>query len=181
MDLSRAGELCRKSIHGLLGMDFFAGRVVQIDFPARRLRLMEADSADESAEVLPIRKMHGIMCVPVSVNGSSARWTRLDTGCNDGLHWVVPRRSEKPGSRDVSIGFITDERSKSLTSVQLGNRTLDSVTTALHGEPLFPGEAGLLGNGILSRHIVTIDSVRNQLRLQALPEARLFRGNRPRR
>jgi len=55
-----------------------------------------------------VKMMNGIMCVPVGVNDSSIRWTRLDTGCNDSLHWVIPRSGPHGDHNAVSIGFVTD-------------------------------------------------------------------------
>jgi len=41
--------------------------------------------------------------------------------------------------------------------VSIGSRAMDKVKTSLHGRALFEGEAGLLGNGLLSRFTVTVD------------------------
>ena len=94
----------------------------------------------------------------MSVNGSRPRWTRLDTGCNDALHWVVPRMAATPVKRGVSIGFITNTDDETLVSVGLGQMILPHVETALHGSAIFPGEAGLLGSEVLSQYRVTIDA-----------------------
>jgi hypothetical protein len=40
----------------------------------------------------------------------------------------------------------------SFTQVQLGSDTFPEVPTGLHRKEIFPGEAGLLGNGLLSRY-----------------------------
>jgi hypothetical protein len=119
----------------------------------------------EMGERLPIELINGIMCVPVGVNESQPRWTRFDTGCNDALHWVIPQAQERPLRTGVSLGFVTDPNDSTLTSVLLGLRILDKVKTALHGRELFPGEAGLLGNGLLSQFTVTVDWPRREVRL----------------
>jgi hypothetical protein len=165
VDLHNASELCCEHIDGLIGADFFRGRVVQIDYAHQRLRLLDTAPAD--GESLPLRAQNGVYCLPVSVNGSHPRWTRLDTGCNDALHWVVPRFAPAQQRRGVSIGFITNTDDESLVSVQLGKLTLQHVETALHGEPIFPGEAGLVGSEILSQYTVTIDARDGRLILQA--------------
>jgi hypothetical protein len=72
------------------------------------------------------------------------------------LHWVIPRPGH-PDHNAVSIGFVTDTEDTTLTSVSLGKRALHPVKTALHSTPMFPGEAGLVGNGILSQFTVTVD------------------------
>ncbi len=60
--------------------------------------------------------------------------------------------------RAVSIGFFTDPSKLVRRSVALGGQSMPEVKTALHGREIFPGEAGLLGNGVLSRFAtMTID------------------------
>jgi hypothetical protein len=105
-----------------------------------------------------LRGINGVFCVPVSVNGSRPRWTRLDTGCNDALHWVVPRTAAAPQKRGVSIGFITNPDDETLVTVKLGKMVLPHVATTLHGTAIFPGEAGLLGSEVLSQYLVTVDA-----------------------
>lgn len=164
VDLSAADQLCSEPVDGLIGVDFFKNRVVQIDYAHHTLRIA-ASAPKVAAERLPVKTINGIMCVPVGVNDSTVRWTRLDTGCNDALHWVVPKPAGHGAHNAVSIGFITDDGDTSLTSVSLGKRSLRTVKTALHGTPLFPGEAGLLGNGILSQFLVTVDWSNHQVLL----------------
>jgi len=164
-DLSNAAQLCSVPVDGLIGADFFKGRMVQIDYASQRLRLL--DKVDAGGQSLPLRAMNGVLCLPVSVNGSRPRWTRLDTGCNDALHWVVPRLTEAPEPRGVSIGFITNTDDETLVSVGLGRLALQSVAVTLHGRAIFPHEAGLLGSEILSQYRVTIDAVHGRIWLAA--------------
>ena len=164
-DLSNAAQLCSVPVDGLIGADFFKGRMVQIDYASQRVRLL--DKVDAGGQSLPLRAMNGVLCLPVSVNGSRPRWTRLDTGCNDALHWVVPRLTEAPEPRGVSIGFITNTDDETLVSVGLGRLALQSVAVTLHGRAIFPHEAGLLGSEILSQYRVTIDAVHGRIWLAA--------------
>ena len=156
VDLRNAAQLCSKHVDGLIGADFFKGRVTRIDYANRLLRLL--DESPAGGECLPLRLRNGVYCLPVSVNGSKPRWTRLDTGCNDALHWVVPRMAATRERRGVSIGFITDTEDETLVTVGLGRLTLPHVETALHGRAIFPGEAGLLGSEVLAQYEVTIDA-----------------------
>jgi hypothetical protein len=160
IDLGNAARLCSERIDGLIGADFLKGRVTQIDYAKRQLRIL--DAAPDSGESLPLLAHNGIYCVQLSVNGSHPRWTRLDTGCNDALHWVIPR-SEPENRRGVSVGFFTNSADETLTTLRLGHRTLPRVETVLHGSAIFPGEAGLLGSEILSQYRVTIDCVHGRL------------------
>jgi hypothetical protein len=82
----------------------------------------------------------------------------LDTGCNDALHWVVPRLAGKSTRRGLSIGFMTNTEDETLMNVRLGGLVLPHIEAALHGSAIFPGEAGLLGSGVLARYRVTIDA-----------------------
>ena len=164
VDLRNAAPLCGQPVDGLIGADFFERNIVQIDYKDRQLRLLGRLAAvDGRSSILPIRFNNGVLCVEVSVNGSQPRWTRLDTGCNDPLHWVVPRSVTPVRRKEVSLGFMTDGRDVTFATVELGSFPLRDVATSLHGEPLFPDEAGLLGNGILSRFLVTVDAPHDRL------------------
>lgn len=157
VDLSRAGQLCSRHIDGLIGAGFFDHRVTQIDYAHQVIHLL--DAAPGGGERLPLMARNGVYCLTVSVNGSHPRWTRLDTGCNDDLHWVVPRRSAVPAHRDASIGFITNTEDETVVPVRIGHLMLPHVAATLHGSAIFPGEAGLLGSGILAQYEVTIDTI----------------------
>jgi hypothetical protein len=149
MDLRDTSELCSRPIDGLLGQDFFRGRVVQINFKEQRIRLLDKSDDHACCAVLKMNLDHGVMCVPVSVDQSVLKWVRLDTGCDEGLHWVAR-------SGDGSIHAL----------LQLGAEKIANVKTTLHRSALFPAEAGLLGNGILANYQITIDSVSRRLLLE---------------
>ena len=153
LDLSRTSSFCSRAIDGLIGQDFLRGRVVQINFKTSMLRFLDSssDTPVEGTMVMKLKTANAAFCVALSVNGSSAKWTRLDTGCDDGLHWV---------------GSSSEAGANALASVQLGSERLTNVKTAWHRSPIFPDEAGLLGNGILSNYLVTIDAVKGRLLLK---------------
>jgi hypothetical protein len=149
VDLSDTSELCNRRIDGLIGHDFFRGRIVQIDFRDRCIRVLESVRRDESCVSIPLKVRNCAICVPVSMNGSRHRWTRLDTGCDGALHWV-----DGDGGDDVRA------------TVAVGQEQIANVPASLRRSPLFPSEAGLLGNAILSNYRVTIDAVNGRLLLQ---------------
>lgn len=151
LDLSDTSKECSRTIDGLLGEDFFHGRIIEIDFKARRIAWLDKAEARNCCAVMPMKVANNAVCVPVSVDGSTLKWVRLDTGCDDGLHWVSSRGS----------GYVR-------TSVQMGGEQVADVKTALHHTAIFPSESGLLGNGVLSRYRVTID-LQNQRVLLARP------------
>ena len=148
LDLSETSAACSRSIDGLLGADFFSGRIVEIDFKAGCIRLLDKADAGACCAVMPLKLEHSAMCVRVSVNGSALKWARLDTGCDDGLHWVD----------GTGGGYVR-------TSLQLGGERISNVRTALHRSAIFPSESGLLGNGVLSGYRVIIDGVTGRLLL----------------
>jgi Aspartyl protease len=156
VDLRALSDRCEQHLDGILGVDFFRSHIVQIDFIEGRVRILEkCDPNLANCEILPIRICNDAFCVPVRVAGNPAQWMRLDTGCDATLEWVVtgtekPRTGRSFGPSGVSVRHIS-------TSVQLGKLCFKAVTTGVHREQIFPGEDGLLGNGLLSKFRLTID------------------------
>ena len=75
-------------------------------------------------------------------------------------------RPEKCSGK-VAIALTKLNIPQSRTTVDLGGRTFRDVPTGIHRTAIFPGEAGLLGNGLLARFsIVTIDAKAGRLILQ---------------
>src|SRR5260370_29612359 len=155
INLQTISQRCRQHIDGILGMDFFRGRIVQIDFAARTVRIVERDSLSlANCEILPIKICNDAFCVPVRVAENPAQWIRLDTGCDACLDWVV----SGPGKRlteGTSFGLSHFSSNCVKTTVQIGKQRF-VIAAAVHEEPIFSGEAGLLGNGLLSKIRLTI-------------------------
>jgi hypothetical protein len=145
------------------GIDFFRSRIVQIDFTKGRVRILEKyDPNLANSEILPIRMGNDAFCVPVRVAGNPAQWMRLDTGCDAALEWVVSETEKRRTDRS-SIGLSGVSVRHINTSVQLGKQCFNAITTGVHREQIFPGEAGLLGNGLLSKFRLTIDQPGNRV------------------
>jgi len=83
---------------------------------------------------------------------------RVDTGCDSSLEWVGGKTEKLPRS-GTSIGLVNASVRTLRTDVRLGECHLPDVLTGLHSRGIFPGESGLLGNGVLSRFRVTLDTV----------------------
>jgi hypothetical protein len=149
LDLRETSALCSRPIDGLIGQDFFRDRIVQIDFKAGQIRLLEKAEFGKHCAVVPLKRHRDSMCVAASVNGGKEKWVRLDTGCDDGLHWVSG--ANNGGEVEATL--------------QLGAERLAQVPTTMHARELFPDEAGLLGNAVLSNYIVTIDAVAGRMLL----------------
>jgi hypothetical protein len=171
MDLSALSADCHREVNGLIGADFFAGRVVQIDFANEKIHLLENYKPGEAAEVLPLEIHAAKLRVPVEILGLGKGWARLDTGCASALRWAVTKTmlASQDSSKEVGVGVSSLVIRRNTQSVRLGSLTLEHVSTGLQSEALMAGEAGLLGAGLLSRFaLVTIDEPAGKLVLEGL-------------
>ena len=167
IDLERLSSSCERRVDGLVGADFFRQRVVQIDFDARRIRLLKQEKPGKTEKALPLQLTSGGICLPVGVNGHKRQWVRLDTGCASALQWVSSEAKPEQCVRQMAIGLSEISIPQTKTTVQIGDQDFENVPTGLHETAIFPGEAGLLGNGLLSRFSsVTIDAKASRLVLR---------------
>jgi hypothetical protein len=158
LDLGELSAACGRPVDGLLGLDFFAPRVVQVDFDARVLRCAKQAHLERGDTSLPLRVRQGGACVPVRVNEGPVEWLRLDTGCASSVEWVTAGPAPDSAGSRLSVGLTRITRVQATTRLQLGALEFDRVPTGVHRQPIFPGEAGLLGNGLLAGFsAVTID------------------------
>ena len=166
LDLSKLSHACKQPVDGLIGADFIKGRIVQIDFEAQKIRLLKAENllsaTDSPSLVLPLEVRRSGMCASASINGGTPQRFRVDTGCATALQWVTTSVPLKQCARKVAIGLAKLNIPQTQTTVSLGGQTFSNVPTGLHRKAIFKGEAGLLGNGLLSRFkTVTLDAVSN--------------------
>jgi hypothetical protein len=170
MDLSAVSAACHRRVDGLIGADFFAGRVVQIDFARETIRLLDNGRPGPKAEVLPLQIEAARLRVPVEVVGLGKDWARLDTGCASALHWAVSTTAlaGQCSSEELGVGVSSMLIRQNAQTVRLGRLTLNHISTGLHTEKLLAGEAGLLGAGLLTHFSsVTIDEPDRQLILES--------------
>jgi len=159
VDLSKLSFSCQQPIDGLLGANFFCDRAIQLDFKERKLRILKPDQVTASGEILPIQLRPCGMRVPITVNGQSQQWVRLDTGCATPLQWVTSRVRATDCNPRVAIGLAEVSIPQTHTTVEIGHQKFDNVATGLHEQPIFADEANLLGNSLLSRFSrVTMDA-----------------------
>lgn len=164
VDLDALSRSCERPVDGLVGADFFRGRIVQIDFKQQFLRLLESESLADARASLPLQFRPCGIRVPVRVNNHSRQWVRLDTGCATALQWVTSDVRFDQCTRRMAIGLAELSIPQIRTSVRLGEHQFKDVPTGLHRSAIFPGEAGLLGNGLLSKFSeVTIDGKAGRL------------------
>jgi len=162
IDLRTISECCQQHVDGILGADFFRDRVVQIDFTAGRVRLLENRDVNlANCDVLPIKMCNDAVCIPVRVAGNPVQWMRLDTGCDSALEWVVGEPRTRPHEK-ASVGLSHSSRPWIRATVQIGSQHM-AIRASIHEKQLFTGEAGLLGNGLLSKFCMTIDEPGNRV------------------
>jgi len=167
VDLAELSQACDCCVDGLIGADFFRDRVVQIDFVEQRIRLLPRNAVTGDAKGVDLKTRRGALLTAVRVDDGKEQWLRVDTGCASPLQWVVSGSQRPDAKRGVSIGLTELDIPTATTTVKLGAVTFDSVPTGLHRRPIFSGESGLLGNGLLARfERVTLDSKKGKLVLQ---------------
>jgi hypothetical protein len=165
LDLTAVSRGLHQRIDGLLGADFFRGRIVQIDYAAGKLRLLDRNElTTTNAQVLPLTRRNDALGLPASIADRRAEWMRLDTGCSSSVEWVLDK-SKPVTLRRPSIAASNASRQFIEADVTLGTHRFSDVKVGIHPKALFPGENGLLGNGLLSHFVVTIDADRSQLLL----------------
>lgn len=164
VDLAELSRACECGVDGLLGADFFKDRVVQIDFSAKRIRLLSSSDVSGEASVVKMKANRGVLLASVGVDGGKPQWLRVDTGCTSALQWVTKGRRTGAQNNGVSVGLTELNIPAATTTVKLGSMIFDSVPTGLHRQPIFSGESGLLGNGLLARfERVTFDAKAGRL------------------
>ena len=169
VDLPNLNPVCDCGVDGLIGADFFREHVVQIDYGAKKIRLLKSIDDMTNADSVPLETRPCGLRVSLQVNGGKEEWMRLDTGCASALHWVSSPVSSERCSRRVAIGVANSPILQADTDVRLGRFQFKGVPAGLHDKEIFAGEAGLLGNGLLSRFsTVTIDVSAGRLVLDGL-------------
>ena len=159
VDLVKFSGSCAQPVDGILGADFFRSRIVQIDFNTHSLRILAGSPDARHVDSLPLQFRPCGMRVPISVNGRKSQWVRLDTGCASPLQWVNSHVRPESCARKAAIGLAEISIPQTTTTVQIGFQNFENVPTGIHNKPIFMGEAGLLGNGLLSCFSsITIDA-----------------------
>jgi hypothetical protein len=163
LDLGKLSRSCTSRVDGLIGADFFRDKSVQIDFRESKVRLV-GPGKEVAGGVAPLDVRRCGIRVKASVDGKKARWFRVDTGCATPLQWVTAEINPKDCTRRVAVGLTEMGIPQTRTSVKIANEFLTNVETGLHNSPIFGGEAGLIGNGLLSQfETVTIDARASRL------------------
>lgn len=165
LDLGKLSHSCKCRVDGLIGADFFRDKAVQIDFREAKVRLFASGAVGAGDAVALEARRCGIR-MKARVEGKKARWFRVDTGCATPLQWVTDDINPKDCTRKVAVGLTEVGIPQTRTTVRIGSEVLRNVETGLHNSAIFEGEAGLIGNGLLSQfQTVTIDAAAGRLLL----------------
>lgn len=164
LDLSRLAKACACEIDGLIGADFFKRKMVALDYRNEQLRILPASVPVHSENMISLDVRPKGLRVKASLNGSEPKWVRFDTGCASSLQWVTKNVASLASSSRLAVGLSPIKIHETQAAVQIGHNYFPKTLVGLHQRPIFPGEQGLLGNGILSEFgTVTIDAVRGRL------------------
>jgi hypothetical protein len=158
VDLGHVSRACQRAVDGLVGADFFSRHVVRIDFAARVIQVLETAHPAPTSEIVRLEAQSGGMRVPVNVNDAAQQWVRLDTGCATALEWVPSTAAPVRCANQIAVALRGPSRPMIRTDLRVGKTNFASVPTGVHTREIFPGESGLIGNGVLGRFAtVTID------------------------
>ncbi len=170
LDLGKLSGACSRSVDGLLGADFFRERIVQIDYAAQRLRVLAASPSDAGTNSVPLETRPCGFRVAVNVNDGKSQWVRVDTGCATAFQWVTSKERAERCTSKLAVGLTELSIPQTMVGLRIGPVALDTVPTGLHRKAIFPGESGLLGNGLLAQFgVVTIDAKAGRLILGRVP------------
>jgi predicted aspartyl protease len=168
IDLTPVNRAADGRIDGILGADFFRGRIVQIDYAAGKIRLLQRDEVSTAgSEILRLVAHRDALCMQIAVNGNSPEWMRFDTGCSSSLEWASCKSWPRKLA-NLSIAAAGGANRSIRTDVAIGSEHFANVKTGLHDGQMFGGESGLVGNGLLSHFRVTVDADKSQLILKRI-------------
>lgn len=179
IDLKAIGLALNRPLHGVLGYEFFKGRVVEIDYPAKRLRLHDSKvAAPDGAHVLDIAIDGGrpFVTTLVSAPGGQDMEAKLliDSGASQALKFeaAFSERAalptlEGPRSSSLGVGGARTMVPTQVGRIRSGTWELRDVPAVKvkHAAKSRPDESasdGLIGNGVLSRYRVIVDYDRNR-------------------
>ena len=170
LDLSKLSSACSRPVDGLIGADFFRGRIVEIDYAAHKLRVLDVAPSVEATNAVPLEARPCGFRVAVNVNGGRSQWVRVDTGCATAFQWVTSKERADRCTSKLAVGLAELSIPQTMTGLRIGNHQIDTVPTGLHSKAIFPGESGLLGNSLLAQFgVVIIDAKSGRLFLGRTP------------
>ncbi len=185
IDLGGISAKLGRSMPVILGKEVFHSLVVDIDYPARRLRFLEpADYRYEGpGRRLPLLPSEdGHKDLEISVEGTAPVRVALDTGSGSALDlfgWYVDEKRLLDGRSPISeglsggVGGMTSEKLASLREIEIAGFTLPDVPIGMQwrttGAFATRRIAGNLGAGILKRFRIAFDYAHECLWMEPRP------------
>lgn len=186
MDLSKLSSALGRPVGGVLGYSLLKGRIVQIDYPNRTVRLRASAPSCAGATrrhpsgctTLSFRYEDDILASGVTVDGKPVT-TNVDTGSNSNFQ-LTPAAVDKLGLTEEaagarasrSVGFNGDlkNREGKVHNVTLGTISVNEPTVVFFGKGMGMDKEPWdlrIGNGFLKNFVVTLDYVHGRITLAA--------------
>ena len=144
-------------IAGIIGGDFFRGRVVAIDFDRDRVSVFERAGFRHGGERIPIRveRNRPYLTAHLSVAGGPqdvARELLIDTGSQDNVDDPILAQGSQVGREVSATGLGAGRRTRTgiFNRVRIGSRTFENVSGVVPAVPL-------IGAGLLARFKLIFD------------------------
>jgi predicted aspartyl protease len=175
-DLSRLGSKMNQPLHAILGQSFFEGRVVQIDYPNRCVRLNPLGfergvraGIEGAADLTPVVSARvNAVSVPLVLDTGSSLTLGIYLESVEKLGLAEALASATPRPSMGARGHI-DAHEGVVDSLVLGDVQISPVATVFlpraHGDP--SRALGNLGNGFLQHTVLTLDYPRRELYIAA--------------
>jgi hypothetical protein len=144
---------------------------VRIDFAAHLIQVLDAACPPPTSEIVRLESGDCGLRIPIQVNDGPAQWMRLDTGCATALEWVTSSIAADRCPNQIAVALTGLSRPMVQTSLRMGKTDFVSVPTGLHRHEMFAGEAGLIGNGVLSQFATVMIDVPGGRLILSLPQA----------
>ncbi|MBL9149840.1 MAG: retropepsin-like domain-containing protein [Phycisphaerae bacterium] len=175
LDVEHASGTFGRPIAGILGQNVFTSAIVELDGPARAVRLHAVDDVHplDGATIVPIEMRRGLPHVRASFSQVRDALFLLDTGANVGVHVAAEavERDALQEARGITIDggqelltFGSSERVDAGTIESFRIGTLEcGPLRATFGRPRGTerrrdtGVDGRIGMGVLVRHVVVFD------------------------
>lgn len=163
----------------ILGYDFLSRFVTRIDYGRETIALWEPDSftyRNGEAATVPAERSMGLLSVDAVLEDSVPVRLLLDTGAGGNVHLTPTFFEEHPGFLAGRQTFETEMEGVGgsdsivgfrVSSVTLGDYTVPGgLCSSFDGGDILSGFDGILGSGILSRFVVTLDYSAGRLILE---------------
>lgn len=178
-DLSRLSSRLGQPLHGILGDNFFDGRVVTIDYPAQRMTIgrslpplppgaIEMPFSTANDDVIPIIQDFEIngQRIPVSLDTGSSLAVELYPAAVEKLGLAAVAEKAAAGSITGARGDAAVRKAR-IDALTIGGIPVKDVEVTFsaradHGT----ARLGNIGNGLLKNFVVTFDYTTRRVRLE---------------